>query len=72
MKGRSIMKKLLMILLIILPFLAQLVALPFANRIDPIILGLPFLQFWLFLWIVLTPFCTFGIYQLQKSQGGLD
>ncbi|MDR7074376.1 DUF3311 domain-containing protein [Fictibacillus barbaricus] len=66
------MKKLSMILLIVLPFLAQLVVLPFVNRIDPIILGLPFLQFWLFLWIVLTPLCTLGIYQLQKSQGGLE
>ncbi|MDM5318107.1 DUF3311 domain-containing protein [Fictibacillus sp. b24] len=66
------MKKLLMILFITAPFIAQLVVLPFANRIDPIVLGLPFLQFWLFLWIVLTPLCTFGIYQLQKSQGGLD
>jgi hypothetical protein len=66
------MKKILMILLIVLPLLSQLVVLPFANRIDPIILGLPFLQFWLFLWIVLTPLCTLGIFQLQKSQGGLE
>ncbi|WNB91743.1 DUF3311 domain-containing protein [Bacillus sp. NEB1478] len=66
------MKKILMILLIVLPFLSQLVVLPFVNRIDPIIFGLPFLQFWLFLWIVLTPLCTFGIFQLQKSQGGLE
>jgi hypothetical protein len=66
------MKKLLMILLIVLPLLSQLVVLPFVNRIDPIILGLPFLQFWLFLWIVLTPLCTLGIFQLQKSQGGLE
>jgi hypothetical protein len=66
------MKKFLIALLIVLPFLAQLVVIPFVNRIDPIIAGLPFLQFWLFLWIVLTPVCTFGIYQLQKSQGGLE
>ncbi|MGM0806780.1 MAG: DUF3311 domain-containing protein [Bacillota bacterium] len=66
------MKKFLMIVLISAPFIAQLVVLPFVNRIDPIIFGLPFLQFWLFLWIVLTPFCTLGIYQLQKSEGSLD
>ncbi|MBD7965209.1 MULTISPECIES: DUF3311 domain-containing protein [Bacillales] len=66
------MKKLLLIVLISAPFIAQLVVLPFVNRIDPIIFGLPFLQFWLFLWIVLTPFCTLGIYQLQKSEGSLD
>ncbi|MQR95994.1 DUF3311 domain-containing protein [Fictibacillus phosphorivorans] len=66
------MKKFLLIVLISAPFIAQLVVLPFVNRIDPIIFGLPFLQFWLFLWIVLTPFCTLGIYQLQKSEGSLD
>ncbi|MED1864144.1 DUF3311 domain-containing protein [Fictibacillus nanhaiensis] len=66
------MKKLLLIILISAPFIAQLVVLPFVNKIDPIIFGLPFLQFWLFLWIVLTPFCTLGIYQLQKSEGSLD
>ncbi|MBH0162800.1 DUF3311 domain-containing protein [Fictibacillus sp. 26RED30] len=66
------MKKLLLIVLISAPFIAQLVVLPFVNRIDPIIFGLPFLQLWLFLWIVLTPFCTLGIYQLQKSEGSLD
>ncbi|MBT2695938.1 DUF3311 domain-containing protein [Bacillus sp. ISL-40] len=66
--GRKFMK----FILIILPFISQLAVLPFVNRIDPIILGLPFLQFWLFLWIVLTPLCTFGIYQLQKSERSLD
>ncbi|MBT2733667.1 DUF3311 domain-containing protein [Bacillus sp. ISL-7] len=65
-------KKSMKLLLIILPFISQLAVLPFVNRIDPVVLGLPFLQFWLFLWIVLTPLCTFGIYQLQKSEGGLD
>ncbi|MDQ0245567.1 hypothetical protein J2S09_003144 [Bacillus fengqiuensis] len=59
-------------LLVLLPFISQLVVLPFVNRIDPIILGLPFLQFWLFLWIVLTPICTWGIYHIQKSEGSLD
>ena len=66
------MKKAIMVILIVLPFLSQLVVLPFVNRIDPIIFGLPFLQFWLFLWIVLTPFFTLGIFQLQKSRGGLE
>ncbi|WHY66579.1 DUF3311 domain-containing protein [Neobacillus sp. SuZ13] len=66
--GRKFMKS----LLIILPLISQLVVLPFVNRIDPIILGIPFLQFWLFLWIILTPLCTLGIYQLDKSEGSLD
>lgn len=66
--GRKFMKS----LLIIIPLISQLAVLPFVNRIDPIILGLPFLQFWLFLWIGLTPLCTLGIYQLDKSEGSLD
>ncbi|MEH7307596.1 DUF3311 domain-containing protein [Neobacillus drentensis] len=65
-------RKFIKLLLIVLPLISQLAVLPFVNRMDPIILGLPFLQFWLFLWIVLTPLCTFGIYQLQKSEGSLD
>jgi hypothetical protein len=65
-------KKYMKLVLIILPFIAQLAVLPFVNRIDPVILGLPFLQFWFFLWIVLTPLCTFGIYQIDKSEGSLD
>jgi hypothetical protein len=65
-------RKFMKSLLIILPFISQLAVLPFVNRIDPIVLGLPFLQFWLFLWIVLTPLCTFGIYQLDKAEGSLD
>ncbi|MBV7504397.1 DUF3311 domain-containing protein [Bacillus sp. sid0103] len=65
-------RKFIKLLLIVLPLISQLAVLPFVNRIDPIVLGLPFLQFWLFLWIILTPLCTFGIYQLQKSEGSLD
>ncbi|MBT2728315.1 DUF3311 domain-containing protein [Bacillus sp. ISL-75] len=65
-------RKFIKLLLIILPIISQLAVLPFVNRIDPVVLGLPFLQFWLFLWIVLTPLCTFGIYQLDKSEGSLD
>ncbi|MBC6976297.1 DUF3311 domain-containing protein [Bacillus sp. Xin] len=63
------MRKFAIFILFLIPFL-QLVLLPFANRIGPFIIGLPFLHFWLFLWIVLTPLCTFGIYSLHKSQGG--
>lgn len=64
-------RKFIIFVLIILPLLS-LAVLPFVNRIGPIILGLPFLQFWFFLWIILTPICSFGIYQLQKSQGSID
>jgi hypothetical protein len=37
------------------PFLLFVVAIPFANRIDPVILGLPFLAFWVLLSVVVSP-----------------
>ena len=37
------------------PFLLFVAALPLANRIDPVILGLPFLFFWALLSVILSP-----------------
>jgi Protein of unknown function (DUF3311) len=65
-------KKFISVILVVLPFILMLGALPFVNRIDPIIFGLPFLHFWLFLGMVLTPICTFVIYRLQKSEGSIE
>ena len=36
------------------PPVALLGGVPFANRIEPYVLGLPFLLFWVVLWVVLT------------------
>ncbi|KXJ33669.1 hypothetical protein AX282_09590 [Bacillus spizizenii] len=65
------LKKALIVILILLPFV-QLALLPLVNRIEPIIFGLPFFHFWLLLWIIITPLCSFGIYQMQKKDGGLE
>ncbi|AIX07751.1 MULTISPECIES: DUF3311 domain-containing protein [Bacillus] len=64
-------KKALIVILILLPFV-QLTLLPLVNRIEPIMFGLPFFHFWLLLWIIVTPLCSFGIYQMQKKDGGLE
>ncbi|WP_338442576.1 DUF3311 domain-containing protein [Bacillus spizizenii] len=64
-------KKALIVILILLPFV-QLALLPLVNRIEPIIFGLPFFHLWLLLWIIITPLCSFGIYQMQKKDGGLE
>ncbi|MDN4183416.1 DUF3311 domain-containing protein [Bacillus subtilis] len=64
-------KKALIVILILLPFV-QLALLPLLNRIEPIMFGLPFFHFWLLLWIIVTPLCSFGIYQMQKKDGGLE
>ncbi|CAM4189480.1 hypothetical protein BS11774_16545 [Bacillus subtilis] len=64
-------KKALIVILILLPFV-QLALLPLVNRIEPIMFGLPFFHFWLLRWIIVTPLCSFGIYQMQKKDGGLE
>jgi Protein of unknown function (DUF3311) len=65
-------KKFISVILVVLPFILMLGALPFVNRIDPIIFGLPFLHFWLFLGMLITPICTYVIYRLQKSEGSIE
>ncbi|MFF2845543.1 DUF3311 domain-containing protein [Streptomyces sp. NPDC058001] len=46
------------LLFLLIPFLLFLVALPFVNRVQPVVLGLPFLFFWLLLATVVTPFAV--------------
>jgi hypothetical protein len=58
--------------LALIPFLAQLVALPLVNKIHPLILGFPLFHFWLLIWMILTPIFTWFIYLIQKSRGGFD
>jgi len=50
-----------------IPFITMVFALPLVNRIEPVILGLPFLLFWLLAWVVLTPFILIVAYVLEKK-----
>lgn len=40
--------------LAVLPFLGILVGVPFLNQVEPLIMGMPLILFWIVLWIVLT------------------
>ncbi|MDP4084753.1 MAG: DUF3311 domain-containing protein [Bacillota bacterium] len=64
--------KALIFVLVLIPFLAQLVALPLVNKINPIIAGFPLFHFWLLIWMILTPVFTFIVYKIQKSRGELE
>ncbi|WP_374120476.1 DUF3311 domain-containing protein [Neobacillus sp. PS3-40] len=64
--------KVLIFVLLLIPFLAQLVALPLVNKIHPVILGFPLFHFWLLIWMILTPICTWIIFLIQKSRGELE
>ena len=51
------------------PFITLAFALPLINRIEPLILGLPFVLFWIILWVALTPVVTnvgFGACRCQE------
>ncbi|MGW3469690.1 DUF3311 domain-containing protein [Saccharopolyspora sp. NPDC000995] len=39
------------------PFVLYVLALPLYNRIEPVVLGLPFFMFWTLLATLLTPAC---------------
>jgi hypothetical protein len=50
-----------------IPFVTMVLALPLVNRIEPVILGMPFLLFWILVWVVLTPPILFAAYLCEKK-----
>ncbi len=52
-------------LLAAIPFGALSIAVPFVNRVDPRILGLPFLLAWIAFWVLLTPAFIWGIGRME-------
>lgn len=49
------------------PFITLVLALPLVNKLEPVILGLPFLLFWILTWVVLTPPILFAAYICEKK-----
>jgi hypothetical protein len=49
------------------PFITLVLALPLVNRLEPVILGLPFLLFWILIWVVLTPPILVTAYICEKK-----
>lgn len=50
-----------------LPFLGFFVGIFFANRVEPYVLGMPFIMFWIVLWVVLTSGVMGTIYALDPA-----
>jgi hypothetical protein len=46
------------------PALALVAGLPFVNRLEPVVLGLPFLLFWILGWVLATPLFLAAAYLL--------
>ncbi|NOU88511.1 DUF3311 domain-containing protein [Paenibacillus sp. LMG 31460] len=53
--------------LALLPFVGMLVLLPLVNKVQPFILGMPFILFWVVLWAVLSSACLVLIYKLDPA-----
>ncbi len=53
-----------------IPVLALTVGLPFVNRVQPVILGLPLLLFWTVAWVAATPGFLWLAYVIQRRAGG--
>ncbi|MBN2207520.1 MAG: DUF3311 domain-containing protein [Candidatus Aminicenantes bacterium] len=54
------------------PFVMLVFALPIANREHPVVLGLPFLLFWILAWVALTPAVLYAAYRLEKKHNPPD
>jgi Protein of unknown function (DUF3311) len=56
----------LRLLLPAIPFGALSIAVPLVNRIEPRILGLPFVLAWIAAWVMLTPAFLWTLGRLEK------
>ncbi|HWI49406.1 MAG TPA: DUF3311 domain-containing protein [Rummeliibacillus sp.] len=58
-------------LLLLIPFFGMCLCLPYANKVEPYVLGLPFLLFWIILWMILSSLLLAIVYKLDpENQGG--
>ena len=49
-----------------IPIAALSVAVPLVNRVEPRILGLPFVLFWIVAWTFLTPLFLWAVGRLER------
>jgi len=54
------------------PFIMLVFALPFVNRVEPVILGFPFVLFWIVVWVALTPVLLFLADRIERRAGPPD
>lgn len=53
--------------LALLPFLGILVGIAFANRVEPFVLGMPFILFWIVAWVLLTSAIMAVVYRIDPE-----
>ncbi|MFM0054271.1 MULTISPECIES: DUF3311 domain-containing protein [unclassified Paraburkholderia] len=50
-----------------LPFIGILLGVPFVNRVEPLMLGMPFVLAWIVMWVVLSSIIMAIVYRLDPS-----
>ncbi|MFP3566824.1 DUF3311 domain-containing protein [Paraburkholderia sp. SIMBA_030] len=50
-----------------LPFIGMLVGIAFVNRVEPLVLGMPFVLAWIVMWVVLSSIIMAIVYRLDSS-----
>jgi xanthosine utilization system XapX-like protein len=50
-----------------LPFIGILLGVPFVNRVEPLMLGMPFVLAWIVMWVVLASVIMAIVYRLDPS-----
>lgn len=50
-----------------LPFFGILVGIAFANRVEPFVFGMPFILFWIVMWVLLTSVIMAVVYRLDPT-----
>jgi hypothetical protein len=50
-----------------LPFIGILLGVPFVNRVEPLVLGMPFVLAWIVMWVVLSSIIMAIIYRLDST-----
>lgn len=56
------------LLLGLIPFIAMCLSVGLWDRIDPVILGIPFNLFWLISWIGLSSLCMWAAYRVEATR----
>lgn len=57
-------------LLSLIPFIGILGGVHLANRVEPYVLGLPFMMFWYLAWLLLTSVIMLIVYRLDPDAKG--
>ncbi|MGG1946382.1 DUF3311 domain-containing protein [Trinickia sp. NRRL B-1857] len=54
-------------LLAVLPFVGILLGVPFVNRVEPLVMGMPLVLAWIVFWVVMSAVIMAVIYKLDPT-----